>query len=132
MTLQDGWQLLLTHVPHLLKEAYVVKSLNQDLTVFWLNVWLGHQNSYPELHYVDQIPSRKALRERILKARARRRQLRRVQLTVRVRRAWNPQPLNPCITISTSVHLNSPELHACNHHSSACRDMMSQYTFITL
>ena len=32
------------------------------------------------------------------------------------------------ITISTSVHLNSLELHACNHYPSARRDMTSHYT----
>ena len=106
--------------------------LNQDLTVFWLNVCLGRPNLYPEVDYADQNPLSEALRERILKARVVRRQLQIVQFTVRVRRACNPGPLNPSITISTSVHLNSPELHACNHHSSARRDMMSHYTFIPL
>jgi len=33
-TLQDGWQLPPTHVPLVLREAYIVKSLNQYLTVF--------------------------------------------------------------------------------------------------
>lgn len=70
----------------------------------------------------------RALRERILKAQVMRRQLRRVQLTVRVRQACNPQPWNPSITISTSVHLNSPELLACNYYSSARCDMTSHYT----
>ena len=67
-----------------------------------------------------------------MKARVMRRQLRRVQLTVRVTRACNPQSSNPSITISSSVHLNSPELHACNHHSSARRDLTSHYPFIPL
>jgi hypothetical protein len=131
-TLQDGRQLPLTHLPYWLKEAKFFKSLNQDLTVFWLNVCLSRQDGYPKIDYVDQNRSRGALRQRIVKALVMRRQLQRVQLTVRVRRACNPQPLNPSITISTLVHLNSPELHACNLHSSACCDMTSHYTFIPL
>jgi len=65
LTLQDGQQLPLTHVPHLLKDAYVLKSLNQDLSVFWLNEYLDCQNSYPKTDYVDRIPLRVAPRDNL-------------------------------------------------------------------
>jgi len=116
-TLQDSWQLLLTHEPYLLKEAWVLKAWNQDLTVFGLDVYLYSQISYLKIDYENRIPLRKARRESIYKAHVRKRQLQSVQLSVRVRRVCNPQPLNSTITIQTSVHLNSTELHACNHHS---------------
>jgi len=131
-TLHHSQLLPLTDVPHLLNEAYVLKSLNQDLTVLWLNVCFGCQNSDLKMDEVDRIPLREAPRERILRARVMKRQLRGVQLTVRVSWACNPQLLNQSITISTSVHRNSQELHACNHHSSACCDITSHYIFIRL
>jgi len=49
---------------------------------------------------------RKVQRERIMKARVEKRQLQRVQLTVRVMLACTSQPLNPTITIQTLVYLN--------------------------
>jgi len=131
-TLQDGRQLPHTHVPHLPNEALVFKSLNQNLTVYWLNVCLGRHNTCQEIDDVHCIPSRESVRERILKARGARRQLQQVQLNFWVSRACNPQPLNPSRTISTLVHLNPPDLHACNHHFAACHFMASHYTFIPL
>jgi hypothetical protein len=131
-TLQDGQQHPLTHVLHLNTDTNIHKSWNQDIFVIWLNVYLGHQNWYPKMDYNNWIPLREAPSERFLNAPAMWRQLQRMQLTVSVSRVCNPQPLNPSITNSTSVHLNSPALHAFNQHSSARRDMTSHYTFILL
>ena len=106
-TLEDGRQLLLTHVPYLLNESYVLNALNADLTRFWLTCMFGPLQLVSENRLCEPISIKSEVRrERILKAHIKKRQLRRVQWTVRVRRACIPHPLNPSITIYTSVHLN--------------------------
>jgi len=46
MMLQYGCQLPLTYLLHLLKENYVLSTVNADLTQFWLSKYLGCQHSY--------------------------------------------------------------------------------------
>jgi len=71
-------------------------------------------------------------RQRLLKARVMKRQLRRLQSTVAVRWTCNPHRINLIVTIQSSVYLNSTKLHAHNHHSSTRCDMTSHYVFILL
>jgi len=62
-TMHDGLQLLLAHVPHLLKDALVICTMNADLTRFWLNISSGLQHSYPKIEYENRYPSSEMLAE---------------------------------------------------------------------
>jgi len=122
-TLQDCQELPLSYVPHLLNEASVLKPYNYDCTVFWHDVDLGSQNSYPKIANMNWMPSREVWRHRILKAQAMKWQVRSVHLAVTARWSCNLQPLSSSITRQIGVHLISLELHAGNHCSSADCDI---------
>ena len=54
---------------------------------------------------------REVRKDPLLKGEVKKWQLRRLQLTVSVKRACNPQRMNHIVTIWSLVHLNSAELH---------------------
>jgi len=100
---------------------YHTYSMRPEFSMLWMPteldsdqlVCLGHQNSYLKIGYGNRFPSRvKVPRERLLTAQFQKKQLQRVQFTARARWACNPLPLNPNITIWTSVHLNDQN---CKH-----------------
>jgi len=113
-TLQDSRQLLLTHVPYILNETSVLKALIVTLTRFRLSCmfWppkLGSENRLCEIMSLNS----NVQRQRILNAHIQKIMLGRVQLTVGVKQACNPQPFDPSITIELSVHLDfRNSLHA--------------------
>ena len=133
VTLQDGRQLLLTHVPYLLNLAWVVNALNANLTRFWLTCmfWLPKLISEKRLCGPISIKSECSKREN--------RESSRLEKTAS-KSAINCQSkvcLQSSAIGSKQNYLNFgppqfPELYACNYHTSAHCEMPSQYAFIPL
>jgi len=131
-TVQDGRQLPLTHVPHLLNEAEGLNPFNADFTQFCLPCMFGPPKHGSDNRLCEPISIRCEVRRENLESSRSEKSALKSAINCQSIASLQSQAIE-----SKHNHLNLgapqfPELYAFNHHSSAHSEMTSYYAFIPL